>query len=139
MDQNCLRESMPSPMIFSDENEAVAYFTAIRWRHGPQCPYCNASRIYHFSDGRTHRCGECRRKFTIRAGTIFEDSKVGLSQWLYAVRFVIDGEGHPSSSKLARQIGVTQKTAWLMLQRIRYAASTNSFNGRPPQKLIVEG
>lgn len=130
---------LPQAGPSAEEERAIAYFTSVRWQHGPFCPFCAHTTIYHFSDGRMHRCGECRRKFTIRAGTIFEDSRVGLSQWLQAIRFVTDGNGDASSSELARQIGVTQKTAWLMLQRLRHAATTNSFNGRSTLPPLSDG
>ena len=122
---------MPLPLsVFADEEEAVAYFTAARWRSGPFCPYCSARRIYHFADSRTHRCADCRRKFSIRAGTIFEDSRLALHQWLRAIHIVTKGDGAVTSAELARTLDVTQKTAWLMMQRLRQAAMTNSFNGR---------
>ena len=119
-----------SSSVFTDEDEAVAYFTGVRWKNGPYCPYCAARHIYHFADRRTHRCADCRRKFSIRAGTIFEDSRLALHQWLHAVHIVTSSDGMVTSTELARTLDVTQKTAWLMLQRFRQAAITNSFNGR---------
>lgn len=130
---------MLSPLIFSNEDEAVAYFTAVRWRNGPRCPYCEADRVYHFTDRRTHRCADCRRKFTIRAGTIFEDSRLSMAQWLRAIQIVTGSDGNISSTDLAQALNVTQKTAWLMLQRLRHAATTNSFNGRSTLPPISDG
>ena len=58
---------------FPDEQTCIRHFRAIRWANGPFCPYCGGSRIYHFADDKTHKCGDCRQRFSIKVGTIFED------------------------------------------------------------------
>ncbi len=63
---------------FPDEQSAIDHFTDIRWKNGASCPYCGFTKVYHFSDKRTHKCGDCRRRFSIKVGTIFEDSKIEL-------------------------------------------------------------
>ena len=68
-----------------DEQAAINHFTAIRWKHGAFCPHCGFTKVYHFSDHRTHKCGDCRKRYSIKVGTIFEDSKVGLREWMLAV------------------------------------------------------
>jgi transposase-like protein len=68
-----------------DEQAAIDHFTAIRWKHGEFCPQCGSTKVYHFSDRRTHKCGGCRKRFSIKVGTIFEDSKIGLREWMLAV------------------------------------------------------
>ena len=111
-----------------DEQAAIDHFTAIRWKQGAFCPHCGTTKIYHFSDGRTHKCGDCRKRFSIKVGTIFEDSKIGLREWMLAVWLITAHKKGIASSQLAKDIGVTQKTAWFMLHRLRYAAQTKSFN-----------
>ncbi|MCJ1962881.1 IS1595 family transposase [Novosphingobium mangrovi (ex Hu et al. 2023)] len=111
-----------------DEQSAIDHFTAIRWKHGAYCPHCGATKVYHFKDGRTHKCGECRKRFSIKVGTIFEDSKIGLREWMLAVWLLTNHKKGIASTQLATDIGVTQKTAWFMLHRLRYAAQTKSFN-----------
>lgn len=111
-----------------DEQTAIDHFTAIRWKSGAYCPYCGATRVYHFSDRRTHKCGECRKRFSIKVGTIFEDSKIPLRQWLLAVWLITSHKKGIASTQLGKDIGVTQKTAWFMLHRLRQAAQTPSFN-----------
>jgi hypothetical protein len=111
-----------------DEQSAIEQFTAIRWRHGAFCPHCGSTKVYHFSDDRTHKCGVCRKRFSIKVGTIFEDSKIGLREWMLAVWLITSHERGLTSTQLAKDIGVTQKTAWFMLHRLRYAAQTRSFN-----------
>lgn len=111
-----------------DEQSAIEHFTAIRWKDGAFCPHCGSTRVYHFSDNRTHKCGDCRKRFSIKVGTIFEDSKIELRKWLLAVWMITSHKKGIASTQLARDIGVTQKTAWFMLHRLRHAATTQSFN-----------
>lgn len=112
---------------FPDEAAALAYFTKIRWHDGPSCPFCRSARIYNFSDGRTHKCGECRRRFSIKVGTIFEDSKIEIRKWLIAIWLITNEKEGTASTVLAKRLGVSQKTAWYMLNRLRMAARTQSF------------
>jgi transposase-like protein len=111
-----------------DEQAAIAHFTAIRWKNGAFCPHCGSTKVYHFSDRRTHKCGDCRKRFSIKVGTIFEDSKIELRTWMLAVWMLTSHKKGIASTTLARDLGVTQKTAWFMLHRLRRAAQTKSFN-----------
>lgn len=111
-----------------DEQAAIDYFTAIRWRGGAFCPHCGSTRVYHFSDKRTHKCGDCRKRFSIKVGTIFEDSKIPMRKWLVAIWMITSHKKGVASTQLARDIQVTQKTAWFMLHRLRHAIRTRSFN-----------
>lgn len=113
---------------FPDEQSAIDHFTAIRWANGAFCPHCRSTKVYHFSDKRTHKCGECRKRFSIKVGTIFEDSKVPLRQWMMAVWLITSHKKGIASTQLAKDIGVTQKTGWFMLHRLRHAIRTQSFN-----------
>ncbi|CAM3196743.1 ISXO2-like transposase domain-containing protein [Sphingomonas antarctica] len=111
-----------------DEQAAVDHFTAIRWKNGAFCPHCKSARVYHFSDKRTHKCGDCRKRFSIKVGTIFEDSKIPLRSWMLAIWLITSHKKGIASTQLAKDIGVTQKTAWFMTHRLRYAIKTQSFN-----------
>ena len=102
-----------------DEQAAIEHFTAIRWKHGAFCPHCGSTKVYHFSDGRTHKCGDCRKRFSIKVGTIFEDSKIGLREWMLAVWLITSHKKGIASTQLAKDIGVTQKN------RMVHAASTS--------------
>lgn len=110
-----------------DEQAAIDHFTAIRWKDGAFCPYCGSLKVYHFSDKRTHKCGDCRQRFSIKVGTIFEGTKVPLRQWLMALWVITSHKKGIASTQLAKDINVTQKTAWFMLHRLRKAAETKSF------------
>jgi transposase-like protein len=111
-----------------DEQTAIDHFRAIRWKNGDYCPHCGSTKVYHFSDKRTHKCGDCRQRFSIKVGTIFEDTKIPLRTWFMAIWLITSHKKGIASAQLARDIKVTQKTAWFMLHRLRHAAMTKSFN-----------
>ncbi len=114
--------------VLPDEDAAVAHFTAIRWKNGEFCPHCGHDRIYHYADKRTHKCPQCGEKFSIRIGTIFEESRLPLRTWMLAIWYISSHKKGISSVQLARDLGVTQKTAWFMMHRLRHTARTRSFN-----------
>jgi transposase-like protein len=114
--------------VFADEQSCIDHFTAIRWSEKPYCPHCGGEKVYHFTDKKTHKCGDCRKKFSIRVGTIFEDSKIPLQKWFMAIYLATSHKKGISSIQLSKDIDVTQKTAWFMLHRLRHASQTKSFN-----------
>lgn len=120
--------------LFPDNESARLYLEAARWPEGPACPVCGeVKRIYHKGGG-LYRCNADLGIFSVRTGTIFEKSKVELHRWIYAMYLLVTARKGISSVQLAKQIGVTQKTAWFMLARLREAC------GNDPSKLsgIVE-
>ena len=92
----------------------------------------------HFKDGKTHKCSDCRKKFSIKVGTIFEDSKIPLEKWFMAIWLITSHKKGVASTTLAKDIKVTQKSAWFMLHRLRHAAKTNSFNKPLDGKIEVD-
>lgn len=112
---------------FATVEACLKHLEAVRWTDGAYCPHCGGSeRIYHYSDGKRHKCGECRRVFRIITGTIFADSPIKmLPKWFAAIWLDTCHAKGISSVQLAKDIGVTQKTAWYMLQRIRHAAGND--------------
>ena len=115
-----------------NEDAAIAHFTAIRWKNGAFCPHCGSVKIYHFADKRTHKCADCHQRFSIKVGTVMEGTKIDVRRWLMAIWLLTAHKKGIASTTLARDLGVTQKTAWFMLHRLRHAARTRSFN-RPLQ------
>ena len=111
--------------FFADEEEAIQFLADVRWSDGEQvCPKCGTvGRHYWLKNQRRWRCREkaCRRQFSIKVGTIFEDSPIGLDKWLTAMWMVANCKNGVSSWEMHRALGVTQKTAWFMLHRIRLA------------------
>jgi len=116
-----------------DEQAAIDHFTAIRWKDGQFCPYCGSVELYHFSDKKTHKCADkdCRQRFSIKVGTIFEDTKIPLRKWMIAIWFITSHKKSIASTQLAKDLKVTQKTAWFMMHRLRHAVRTRSFNSTP--------
>ena len=105
----------------SDENVCREYFAELRWGGCPVCPHCNHSNPYKLKYGKLYRCSakSCKKNFSLTVGTIFEKSKTPLSTWMAAVYVITAHKKGISSLQLARDLGVTQKTAWFMNHRIR--------------------
>ena len=109
---------------FQDETEAFKYLEAIRWPNGPVCPHCGTiDHAYTSKRYGRYRCAEkaCRKDFTVRVGTVFEDSPIKLNKWLLAAYLVCSSKKGISSHQLRRMLGVTYKTAWFMSHRLREA------------------
>ncbi len=121
--------------VFSDEQVCIDHLRAIRWKGGAYCPHCGSTKVYHFSDKRTHKCGDCRQRFSIKVGTIFEDTKLPLRKWFMAVWMVTSHTKGIASTQLAKDLDITQKSAWFVLHRLRHAARTKSFN-RPLEGMV---
>lgn len=119
-----LREAIK---FFSDKDFAHGFFVQLRWPDGPKCISCGDGNVAFYPSRRLFQCRVCRRQFTAKIGTIFEDSPIGLEKWLPALWLLVNAKNGISSYELARAIGVTQKTGWFMLGRIRLAAQTQVF------------
>src|SRR4051794_27051493 len=109
--------------FFASADNCREYLVARRWPDGVTCPVCGSTSVYF---DRSRNGWECKtrhpkRKFTLKTGTIFEDSALGLDKWLPAVWMIANMKNGVSSHELARSLGVTQKSAWFMLHRIRLA------------------
>ena len=107
--------------FFADPDNALNYLASKRWPHGVICPHCDAAEPMFLKTRRIWKCRGCRKQFSIKVGTIFEDSAIPLGKWLTATWLISNCQNGVSSYELARDLGVTQKTAWFMLQRIRLA------------------
>lgn len=123
---------------FPDEQAAIDHLRSIRWRDGAFCPYCQSKRVMHFGDKRTHKCHDCRQRFSIKVGTIFEDTKLPLRKWFAAIWLITSHKKGIASTQLAKDLKITQKSAWFVLHRLRYAAKTRSFNRERPMQGLVE-
>lgn len=111
--------------MYPDEESARAYMESRRWPNGVICPHCEeAQRITPRPKG-FYRCNACKKDFTVRTATIFERSHVPLDKWLLAMYLLMTARKGVSSLQLAKEIGVTQKTAWFILGRIREACGND--------------
>jgi transposase-like protein len=109
--------------FYGDADVATRTLAAARWGHGEECLHCHSrERHFYISTRRIWKCRSCRKQFSPKAGTIFEDSPIGLDRWLIAIWMVANSEQRVSSYKLHRLLGVTQTTAQFMLRRIGLAA-----------------
>ncbi len=114
-------ESIISLVSFFDtEDKCLKYLEQKRWKNGPICPHCSHHKAYRFKDGKRFKCASCRKQYTAKIGTIFEDSKIPLQKWFVAIYLLTGHKKGISSHQLAKDIQVTQATAWFMLQRVRF-------------------
>lgn len=115
---------------FPDEAACVRHLEQLRWSAGIVCPICGSTRkIYRVKRGHGYKCSDCRNDFSVRKGTIFEESRLPLQKWFAASWLVTNNRKGISSCQLAREIGVTQKTAWYMLSRLREVAGAMGETG----------
>src|SRR5258708_332849 len=112
---------------FADRDVALTFLATLRWPGGVTCPACEAKNPGFLKTRRIWKCRECGRQFSVKLGTIFEDSPIGLDKWLPALWLLANAKNGISSYELARGLGVTQKTAWFMLHRIRAAMESKTF------------
>lgn len=122
--------------MFPDQESARLYLESRLWKNGPQCPVCGLGERVTVRKGGYYRCNQCAEDFTIRTGTIFERSHIPLHKWLYAMYLLVTSRKGISSLQLSKEIGITQKSAWFMLHRLREACG----GGRGLKKLrgIIE-
>lgn len=111
--------------LFPNQETARTYLESRLWPNGPRCPVCGlGERITVRKDG-YYRCNQCQEDFTVRTGTIFERSHIPLHKWIYAMYLVVTARKGVSSLQLSKEIGITQKSAWFMLHRLREACGGN--------------
>src|SRR6266436_4367902 len=122
---SCLIEAV---RYFSDLDVANEYVAQLRWPNGPVCPRCGSTEHSYLTTRRIWKCKACKRQFSVKVGTIFEDSPLGLDKWLPAVWLAANSKNGISSHELGRALGTTQKSAWFMLHRIRLAMQMGSLD-----------
>lgn len=106
---------------FSDEDKAFEFAVSLRWPGGVTCPLCGCDKHSFLSTRKTWQCKGCNKQFSVKKGSIFEGSPIPIGKWLIAMWLIANAKNGISSYELHRSIGVTQKTAWFMLHRIRLA------------------
>jgi len=110
-------------IYYSDPDNCLRKMVSRRWPNGVACPTCGSVKVSFNATRRTWKCGShhARREFSAKVGTIFEDSAIGLDKWFTAMWMIANDKNGISSYEIARGLGVTQKTAWFMMHRIRLA------------------
>lgn len=112
---------------FADPDLSLSFVADLRWPDGVTCPVCAGKEASFLSTRRIWKCKSCKKQFSVKLGTIFEDSPISLDKWLPALWMLANYKNSVSSYELARALGMTQKTAWFMLHRIRLAMQTGAF------------
>jgi transposase-like protein len=113
---------------FEDEAVCREFLAGLRWPVAVACVFCGSKKVEYIATRSLWRCKDCRKQFSVKKGTIFEDSPIPLSKWLPAIWLYSAGKKGRSSHQLARDLGITQKSAWFMSHRIRLAMETESFD-----------
>ncbi len=122
--------------VLSDEDTCRKFLEQIRWNGEPVCPHCESKNKEHYELKQKgefkglRKCKDCRERFTVKVGTMFHGSPIPLRKWFIAIYIFSSHKKGISSLQLHRDLGVTQKTAWFMLNRIR-----NTFGCSPSEKL----
>lgn len=118
---------MEAIRYFADPAVCVDFVAGLRWPDGPTCPRCGSQEHSFLSTRNLWKCKACKKQYSVKAGTIFEDSPLPLDKWLCAIWLIANSKNGISSHELGRSIGVTQKSAWFMNHRIRLAMVTGTF------------
>ncbi len=116
---------------FSDMDVCIEFVASLRWLNGTVCPHCASQNVGFLKTRRIWKCRACRKQFSVKTGTIFEDSPISLDKWLMAIWLVVNCKNGVSSYEISRDLKVTQKSAWFMLHRIRLALKNGSWDATP--------
>lgn len=114
-------------VFFANPDNALQFMIETRWPNGIICPRCGFDRHTFISTRRTWQCKNCKKMFTVKLGTVMEDSPIGLDKWLCAMWMIVNAKNGVSSYEIHRGIGITQKSAWFLLHRIRLAMNSGTF------------
>ncbi len=115
-------------VFFSDPQRMFDYAVKLRWPDSKvTCPRCNSTEHSFISTRRIWFCKDCKKQFTVKVGTIFEDSALGMDKWMIAVWLIVNAKNGISSYEVARALGITQKSAWFMMHRVRLAMKSCAF------------
>ncbi len=114
--------------FFAEPETTVQYVAALRWPDGPVCPRCDGREHSYLKTRRVWKCKGCQKQFSVKVGTIFEDSAIPLDKWMIAIWLIANSKNGISSHELARALGISQKSAWFVNHRIRLAMEAGSFD-----------
>ena len=122
---NTLQEAI---RYFADPQRCLDFAVAMRWPHGPVCPMCTSTESRFIKTRSIWECKRCKKQYSVKLGTIFEDSPIKMDKWLCAMWMIVNAKNGVSSYEIHRSLGVTQKTAWFMMHRIRLALQHGSID-----------
>jgi transposase-like protein len=113
-------------LYFADADNCINFLTQMRWPNGVECPVCESKELSYLSTRRIWKCKSCKKQFSIKVGSIMEDSPIGLDKWLAGIWLIANAKNGISSYEIHRGLGITQKSAWFLLHRIRKAMQNGS-------------
>jgi transposase-like protein len=126
---------------FADEQVCIDTVAKLRWPNGTACPKCEGTAHYYLATQNRWKCKACKNQFSVKVGTIFEDSPIPLDKWLIALWMLVNSKNGISSYEVGRDLGITQKSAWFVLHRLRLALQAKSvikLGGRGAQVEVDE-
>ena len=127
--------------LFSDYENCRQFMILVRWADGVvRCPQCRSEKVTYLANAKVYKCrtNHAKQKFSLKTGTVMEDSPIGLDQWLPAFWLLSNSKNGISSHELGRSLGITQKSAWFMLQRIRLAMQDGFDGGKLKGQVEVD-
>lgn len=116
-------------VYFANEDNCFEFMKSLRWPNEVTCPRCNSEKVSFISTRKIWKCGGCKKQFSLKVGTVMEDSPIGLDKWLCAFWLIANAKNGISSYEIHRALGVTQKTGWFLLHRVRLAMQRGFFGG----------
>jgi transposase-like protein len=127
------KSALPTTLLeatryFSDPEVCIEFVAKMRWPNGPVCPRCDSTEHSYLTTRRLWKCKGCKKQFSVKFGSIFEDSAIPLDKWLVCIWLIANSKNGISSHELGRSVGITQKSAWHVLHRIRLAMQSESFD-----------
>src|ERR1700722_16012400 len=130
MEKQFPKSLLEATRYFADPDVCVEFVAALRWPDGAVCPHCDGKRVSYLTSRRIWKCmaKECHKQFGAKTGPVFEDSAIPPDKWLTATWLVVNCKNGISSYEIMRHIGVTQKSAWFMLHRIRLAMKDGNWS-----------
>jgi len=125
---------------FSDEQVCIDTVAKLRWPNGAECPACGHKEHYYLATQKRWKCKDCRRQFSVKLGTIFEDSPIKLDKWLAALWMLVNCKNGISSYEIGRALGITQKSAWFVMHRLRLALQIGTIRkmGGPSKEIEAD-
>lgn len=117
-------------IYFSKPYNCTTFLALLRWPEGVACPICESKEVSYLSTRRIWKCKSCKKQFSVKVGTVMEDSAISLDKWLVAIWLIANAKNGISSYEIHRALGITQKSAWFLLHRIRLAMQTGTFKKR---------
>jgi transposase-like protein len=111
---------------FSDEQVCIDTIAKMRWQSGPVCPKCGYGEHYYLAVQKRWKCKKCAKQFSVKVGTIFEDSPLSMDKWLAALWMLVNCKNGISSYEVGRNLGITQKSSWFVVHRLRLALQEQS-------------